>query len=76
MATPAEPPPATIFGTASPDGSADGVVLPPLNVSGLEVRKADLIAALRIYVPALRDITVLDDDRFILVVGGREQTND
>jgi len=43
--------------------------LPALAVSALMVTKADLIAALRAYVPHLADIEALDDDRFLLVVG-------
>jgi hypothetical protein len=43
-----------------------GPAIPPLNVTGLVVTKADLIKALRIYVPQLVDITSLDDDRFLL----------
>jgi hypothetical protein len=38
-----------------------GVPLQPLWVSGLVVRKADLIDALRVYVPALRDVQLTED---------------
>jgi hypothetical protein len=37
------------------------VPLQPLRVSGVVVRKADLIAALRVYVPALADLQVTED---------------
>ena len=43
--------------------------LPPLAISALMVTKADLIAALRVYVPHLSDIEALDDDRYLLTVG-------
>ena len=46
----------------------------PLNVSGLVVTRADLVAALRIYVPQLVDIALLDGERFLLsLVAGTEQ---
>jgi hypothetical protein len=41
---------------------------PPLVVSGLHVAKADLIAALRFYVPQLTDLRQLDDGSFLLRV--------
>lgn len=40
--------------------------IPPLAISGLVVAKADLVAALRIYVPHLVDVGVLDGERFVL----------
>ncbi|MCL5075749.1 MAG: hypothetical protein M1136_08930 [Chloroflexi bacterium] len=43
-----------------------GPAISPLNVTGLVVTKADLVKALRIYVPQLFDITSLDDGRFLL----------
>ena len=43
--------------------------LPPLAVSALMVTKADLLAALRAYLPHLSDIEAIDGDRFLLVVG-------
>ena len=43
--------------------------LPPLTVSALMVTKADLIAALRVYLPHLSDIEAIDGDRFLLSVG-------
>jgi hypothetical protein len=42
----------------------------PLRVSGLVVRRADLVAALRLYVPALVDIeSTQDGDHFWLMLG-------
>ena len=44
-------------------------VLPPLAISALLVTKADLIVALRAYLPHLSDIEVLDGgERFLLQV--------
>ena len=43
-----------------------GPAISPLNVAGLVVTKVDLIAALRIYVPHLIDIALLDGERFVL----------
>jgi len=43
-----------------------GPAIPPLAISGLVVAKADLVAALRLYVPQLVDVGVLDDGRFVL----------
>ena len=40
--------------------------LPQLNVSGVVVTKADLVAALRPYLPLLVDITPLEGGRFVL----------
>ncbi|MFN0073811.1 MAG: hypothetical protein ACKVVP_20215 [Chloroflexota bacterium] len=52
--------------SAREPGEASGALLPPLVVSGLVVQKADLLAALRVYVPQLTDLTVLDATRFVL----------
>jgi len=52
---------------------APPVQLPPLNITGMVVAKADLIASLRIWVPQLTDIAPLGDDRFILTVGPMQQ---
>lgn len=41
----------------------------PLAVSALMVTKADLIAALRAYLPHLSDLEEIDQDRFLLHVG-------
>ena len=46
--------------------------LPPLAVSALMVTKADLITALRAYLPHLSDIEAIDGDRFLLSVGPHE----
>ena len=43
--------------------------LPPLAISALMVTKADLIAALRVYLPHLSDLEAIDGDRFLLKVG-------
>ena len=51
--------------TAVPQAPA----LPPLAVSALMVTKADLIVALRAYLPHLSDIEPIDGDRFLLKVG-------
>lgn len=50
-------------GSARPGG---GPAVPPLAVSGLVVAKADLVAALRLFVPQLVDVAALDDGRFVL----------
>ncbi len=44
--------------------------LAPLRVSGLVVRKADLITALRVYIADLTDLQVTDDgEHFWLLLG-------
>jgi hypothetical protein len=48
--------------------TGDESSFPPLVVSGLHVAKADLIAALRFYVPQLTDLRQLDDGSFLLRV--------
>jgi hypothetical protein len=63
---------ATVDGTARDDGSLGsphGPALPPLAVSALMVTKADLIRALRVYVPHLADLEAIDGDRFLLSLG-------
>jgi hypothetical protein len=57
----------------SDDGPADASeasapALPPLTVSALMVTKADLIAALRAYLPQLTDLEAIDSERFLLSV--------
>ncbi|MBI2305246.1 MAG: hypothetical protein HYU86_10955 [Chloroflexi bacterium] len=52
------------------------VPVPPLNVSCLVVAKADLVAALRIYVPQLADIISLDGERFLLSLAEGEPRGD
>ena len=49
--------------------------LPPLTVSALMVRKADLISALRVYLPHLSDIELIDGERFLLSVGPHPDQN-
>lgn len=51
------------------------LALPPLTVSALMVTKADLIAALRIYLPHLSDIEMIDADRFLLSIAGPPAEN-
>lgn len=45
---------------------------PPLRVSGLVVAKADLVAALRAFVPALVDLSVTEDGEHFWLVLGKE----
>jgi hypothetical protein len=52
---------------------ADRLAIPPLNVSALVVTKADLVNALRIYVPQITDVAPLDGDRFVLGLSGAAQ---
>ena len=54
------------MGTPPQAPSTGAPTTPPLNVSGVVVTKADLVAALRSYVPLLVDITPLDGGRFLL----------
>jgi hypothetical protein len=49
--------------------------LPPLAVSALMVTKADLLVALRAYLPHLSDIEAIDGDRFLLSVSELPMTN-
>ena len=58
---------------AAPEQAAP-LALPPLTVSALMVTKADLIAALRVYLPHLSDIEMIDADRFLLSVAASDQT--
>ncbi|MBI4320638.1 MAG: hypothetical protein HY675_19275 [Chloroflexi bacterium] len=56
-------------GLAAPEPEGKAVPLAPLNISGVVVRKKDLISALRIYVPHISDIRAFEDDaRFYLVL--------
>ena len=51
------------------EASSQPIPLKPLAVSGICVTKAALIDALRVYVPALVDVEVVEDgERFLLVV--------
>lgn len=55
----------------------DGAGLPPLRVSGVVVSHADLVEALRIYVPGLREIRVTEDGQdFWLMVNEGERDAD
>jgi len=45
--------------------------LPPLAVSELTARKANLIAALRVYLPRLSDIEAIDQEQFLSSIGAR-----
>jgi hypothetical protein len=49
-----------------PTGMALPAAIAPLQVGGLVVTKEALIAALRLYVPQLADLTALEDGRFLL----------
>jgi hypothetical protein len=67
--------------TAAPSASvdprlidtADGAFVPSLAVSGLYVTKADLLTALRLYVPQVTDIVQQPDGGFLLRVVPGEQ---
>jgi hypothetical protein len=59
----------------SESGSSAPLTLPPLTVSALMVTKADLIAALRVYLPHLSDIEMIDADRFLLSIAGPPAEN-
>jgi hypothetical protein len=50
--------------------SPAGLPIPPLAVGGLVVTRAALVAALRLYVPQVVDISTLDDGRFLLHLAG------
>ena len=70
MAIPDTPSPslAPANGAAAPPALAPA--LPPLALSGVVVAKADLVAALRLWVPGLTDLAPLGDDQFLLRLGG------
>jgi hypothetical protein len=59
-------------GLAAPNGEAGGpgggqvIQARPLTISGLIVTKAHLLDALRVYVPDVQDITMLDGEHFQL----------
>jgi hypothetical protein len=59
----------TTDGPAVPAEASPPSTLLPLAVSALMVTKADLVAALRAYLPHLSDIEAIDQDRFLLSVG-------
>lgn len=60
---------------AEAGGADTPPALPPLAVSALMVTKADLIAALRVYLPQISDIEALDGDCFLLSVGPHHHEN-
>jgi hypothetical protein len=45
-----------------------GSVIPPLAVSGLLVSKAALLEALRLYIPQLIDLVLVEGGRFLLTL--------
>ncbi|MCL5961452.1 MAG: hypothetical protein M1358_19440 [Chloroflexi bacterium] len=48
------------------------VELTPLNVSGVVVKKKDLVEALRIYVPLIADIQAFEDgEQFYIMLDGQ-----
>ena len=52
-------------------GAAPNIELRPLRVAGLVVAKAEVVAALRVYVPQLADLSVTEDgEHFWLVLDG------
>ncbi|MFN8637439.1 MAG: hypothetical protein U0893_26605 [Chloroflexota bacterium] len=55
-------------GRSSAASEAPAPALPPLTVSALLVTKADLISALRVYLPQLTDLEAIDGERFLLSV--------
>ena len=59
-------------GSPPPEAEAKPIPLPALNVSGVVVRKKDLVEALRVYVPLLADIQPFEDgEHFYLVFDGQ-----
>ena len=61
---------ATVDAAGAEAAEGHPVHAPALLVSGFVVRKANLVAALRLYVPQLADIEPLDGDRFFLSTEG------
>lgn len=55
---PASGPAVNSDGAAAPEG-ASGQALPPLNISGVVLSKAQLITALAVYIPAIADLQPL-----------------
>jgi hypothetical protein len=52
------------------DAAARPIALTPLRISGLVVRKADVVEALRVYAPGLVDLHVTEDgEHFWLLLG-------
>ncbi|MBI4318321.1 MAG: hypothetical protein HY675_07515 [Chloroflexi bacterium] len=59
-------------GPAAAEPEAKPVPLAPLNISGVVVRKKDLVEALRIFVPALADLQMFDDSELFYLVLGQQ----
>jgi hypothetical protein len=58
-------------GAVEPSAESEGPLpLPPLTINALMVTKADLVQALRVYLPNIADIEAIDGDRFLLSVSG------
>ena len=49
-----------------------GAALPPLGVAGLLVTRAQLIQALRIYLPSLAEVRALEGSEAFLLIFGEE----
>ncbi len=64
----------------SPPPEAQPIPLPALNISGVVVKKKDLVAVLKVFVPLLADIQPFEDgENFYLVFDGqhaREETGE
>ncbi len=59
-------------GSAPPEAGAKPIPLPALNISGVVVKKNDLVEALRVYVPLLADIEAFEDgEHFYLIFDGQ-----
>ncbi|MBI2954180.1 MAG: hypothetical protein HYY30_07700, partial [Chloroflexi bacterium] len=59
-------------GSVDAEPEAQPVPLAPLNVSGVVVKKKDLIEALRIYIPLIADIQAFEDgEQFYIMLGGQ-----
>ena len=56
--------------TANGAGATPPVALKPLRVSGLVVSKAEVVEALRVYVPGLVDLSVTEDGEFFWLMLG------
>ncbi len=55
--------------TLPADGLPDSPTPPSLQVSGVFVTKAQLLAALQLFLPQLADIELVPGDRFLLHLG-------
>ncbi|MBI4320853.1 MAG: hypothetical protein HY675_20365 [Chloroflexi bacterium] len=63
-------------GPAAAEAEAKPVPLAPLNISGVVVRKKDLVEALRIYVPLIADIRSFEDDEQFYLVLDQQRVRD